>query len=107
MPAEQVTVDDLKKDQQKLKAELDKLEGYFGSDTKPAPKQKKQSIKELDTETLKQHLEENKKVMEKFDYLIDILLKSTEDEDEELEKVVLTMAKTQEHALKVLTEVKT
>ena len=108
MPAEQVTVKDLKEDQKKLKEELDQLEGYFDKDRKTIKKPQTTTVPEkLDTETLRQHLEENRKVMEKFDYLIDILIKSTEgDGEEELEKVVLTMAKTQEHALKVLTEVK-
>lgn len=113
MPTKQVSVEDLKKDQQKLKTELEKLENYFGKREQKKPLQKppqtnQASPKAISEELLKQHIEANKKMLEKFDYLIDILLSSTEEtKEEDLERMVYTLAQTQANALHVLSEVRT
>lgn len=97
------TITELKKDQEKLKAELEKLEAYLSKQ----PSKKTKSTSATTDSLLKQYLEESKKVMEKFDYLIDVLLSTTEESDEEeIEKVILTIAESQAHELEVLTKLK-
>lgn len=108
--AEKVSVTDLKKDQEKLQAELDRMGTYFQKkkEKPPEPMVKKEKDVPKDiNQKLEQQLEESKKIMEKFDYLIDILLSTNEEGDQELDEVVYTLAQTQAHALVVLSNVKT
>jgi hypothetical protein len=108
-----ISVEDLKKDQEQLQKELDKLDSFL-TKKKPGKKtgKKEEPVKAKPAgpstdELLKQHLEENKKIMEKFNYLMEVLMSTSEEEkNSDVDEVVVTLAKTQSHALEVLANIK-
>lgn len=107
----------LKSDQEELRRQLNELDTYLMKKMSKAPRYIEQRRYEPryrepyrypryegeTEELLRQNIEQSRKLMDKFDYLLDTLISSMEEvESENIDELIKTLAKTQVHMIDVL-----
>ncbi|MCD6522253.1 MAG: hypothetical protein J7K68_00750 [Candidatus Diapherotrites archaeon] len=109
----------LKSDQEELRRQLNELDTYLTKKRARLPPRREERpryepryrepypytrYEERETdELLRQNIEQSRKLMDKFDYLLDTLISSMEEvESENIDELIRTLAKTQVHMIDVL-----